>query len=239
MPHRVLTLNEAAEYLHVSVPDVERLVKEGDIPVELQREKPVFRKKQIDAWASQRILGMNGSRLRDYHRNSVARRRHIPEGDALIPELTGPKRMIAALTSRTKPSVLRDMVALAERTELVSDPAELLATLEERESLCSTAVPGGFALLHPRQHDPYLFAESFLLLARCVHPIHAGAPDNEPTDLFFLVCCQDDRIHLHTLTRLCTMAQNTQILSSLREAEDAAEMFDCLCRAEQEVLRGR
>lgn len=239
MPHRILTLSEAAEYLHITVPDVERLVKHGEIPFELQREKPVFRRKQVDAWASQRILGMNGSRLRDFHKSSKACLRHIPEDSALIPELTGPRRMIAALTSRTKPSVLRDMVALAERTELVSDPADLLATLEERESLCSTAVPGGFALLHPRQHDPYLFAESFLLLARCVHPIHAGAPDGKPTDLFFLVCCQDDRIHLHTLTRLCTMSQNTQLLASLREAEDGPAMFACLCTAEQEVLRAR
>ena len=239
MPHRILTLSEAAEYLRVAESDVQRLVKERDIPFEMQRERPIFRKKQLDAWASQRILGMNGKRVRDYHHRSSENPSQQPDDRTLIPALTRPDRMIAALNSRTKPSVMRDMVALAAGTDLVNDPAELLVTLEERESLCSTAVPGGFALLHPRQHEPYLFSESFLLLARVIHPIHAGAEDGQPTDLFFLVCCQDDRIHLHTLTRLCTMCLNTALLPALRATEDGEAMFACLCGAEQEILRGR
>ena len=239
MPHRILTLSEAADYLHVAEADVERLVKEREIPFETQRDRPIFRKKQIDAWASQRILGMSGNRVSDYHRRSIPRVSQGPQGRALIPELTRPDRMAPELASRTKPSVLRDMVALAGRTDLVSDTAELLASLEEREALCSTAVPGGFALLHPRHHDPYIFAESFLILGRAVHPIHAGAEDGEPTDLFFLVCCQDDGIHLHTLTRLCTMCLNTPLLSALRAAADGAAMFECLCSAEQAILARR
>jgi PTS system nitrogen regulatory IIA component len=239
MPHRILTIGETATYLHVAESDVAKLVKEREIPFELKGGRPVFLKKQLDAWASQRILGMSGTRVSDYHQRSVAKLTTGPEGRALIPGLTRPDRMAPEMTSRTKPSVLRDMVAMAEGTHLVSDAAELLASLCEREELCSTAVPGGFALLHPRHHDPYVFSESFLILGRTIHPIHAGAEDGAPTDLFFLVCCQDDRIHLHTLTRLCTMCLNTPLLSLLRAAGNRDEMFDCLCGAEQEIFSTR
>jgi mannitol/fructose-specific phosphotransferase system IIA component (Ntr-type) len=105
--------------------------------------------------------------------------------------------------------------------------------------MCSTAVPGGFAVPHPRSHEPYLFETSFLVVGRPVQEIHFGAPDGEPTRLFFLVCCQDDRLHLHTLARLCLIALKTNIIEQLRAAPEAQSMRDALLAAEQEVLRDR
>ena len=67
-----------------------------------------------------------------------------------------------------------------------------------------------------------------------------GAPDGHPTSLFILICCQDDRFHLHTLARLCLMALTTDLLAQLRQAPEARTMRDCLLSAEQEVLmRGK
>jgi mannitol/fructose-specific phosphotransferase system IIA component (Ntr-type) len=111
-----------------------------------------------------------------------------------------------------------------------------LASLEAREALCSTGMPGGFALLHPRVPDPYLFESSFILLGRSIQEIHFGAPDGKPTQLFFLVCCQDDRLHLHTLARICLMAKKTAILEQLRQSPDAASMHAALLAAEEEAL---
>src|ERR1019366_9361075 len=125
---------------------------------------------------------------------------------------------------------------VADRTGLVCDRAELVASLQAREKLCPTAVPGGVAFLHPRQQQPYLFQSSFLVLGRTIQPIHFGSPDGQPTDLFFLVCCQDDKLHLHTLARLCLMAQKTDLLAQLRAAPDAAALLECLLAAEQTVV---
>jgi mannitol/fructose-specific phosphotransferase system IIA component (Ntr-type) len=100
-------------------------------------------------------------------------------------------------------------------------------------------VPGGFALPHPRSHDPYLFETSFIVVGRPVQEIHFGAPDSQPTHLFFLLCCQNDRLHLHTLARLCLLAQKTKLLDQLREAPDAETMRNAIITAEQEVLADR
>jgi mannitol/fructose-specific phosphotransferase system IIA component (Ntr-type) len=114
-----------------------------------------------------------------------------------------------------------------------------LGSLEARETLCSTAVPGGLALLHPRHHQPYMFESSFLVLGRTVQDIPFGAPDGQHTTLFFLICCQDDRIHLHTLARLCLMAQKTHLLARLHAAPDAASLYDAIVTSEREVLGRR
>ena len=237
MPHRMLTLAEAAEYLHLAPAALERLVKREEIPAEHQGARVMFRRKDIDAWASQRILGLPGQALHDYHAASSARVHAIALQGPLLPQLMTADRIDPELHSRTRSSVQRDMVALAESTDLVSNPRELLETLEERERLCSTALPGGLALLHPRHHEPYMFADSFIALGRSLQPIHFGAQDGTSTDLFFLVCCQDDLIHLHTLARLCSLYQNTNMLAELRQAETAAEMMQAMVSAEDSLLK--
>ena len=156
-----------------------------------------------------------------------------------MPSMIEPAFIEPAMPAKTKASALRCMVEVAERTGRVPNGRELLASLEAREELCSTALPGGLALLHPRRHEPYMFDSSFLVLGRPTQEIHFGAPDGQPTNLFFLLCCQDDRIHLHSLARLCLMALKTDLLAQLHQAPDAATMHQALLEAEDTVLRSR
>ncbi len=156
-----------------------------------------------------------------------------------MPQMVQPKFVAPAMTAKTKASVLRDLVDLADETGYLNNPKALRESLEAREELCSTGMPGGFAMPHPRTHDAYLFESSFIVVGRSLQPINFGAPDGKPTKLFFLVCCQDDRLHLHTLARLCFMAQKTQLLSQLETAADADAMYHCIVATELEVTSGR
>ncbi len=239
MPHQLLSVEGVAEYLHLTAEDIERRVKDREIPFERRGERVVFRKRDIDMWASQRILGLPKQRLAAYHEKSTHGTREILPRQTILPEMLQAGAIASAMSSKTKASLLRDLVALAEKTGQIADPKELLASLEAREALCSTALPGGLALPHPRFHEPYMFESSFIVAGRPVQGIHFGAPDGQPTDLFFLICCQDDRLHLHTLARLCLMTQKTEMLAQLRQAPDAQSMRDCIIAAEQEVLAGR
>jgi nitrogen PTS system EIIA component len=239
MPFQLLSLEGVANYLHLTPADIEQRVKNREIPFEKRGDRIVFRKAEIDAWASQRILGLPGQQLADYHQETTRFTRKILPQQAILPEMLEAGAVASAMTSKTKASVLRDLVALAEKTGCLSDPKTLLASLEAREELCSTAVPGGLALPHPRSHDPYLFETSFMVVGRPVQEIHFGAPDGQPTHLFFLLCCQDDRLHLHTLARLCLIVQKTKLLDQLRDAPDAETMRNAIIAAEQEILADR
>ena len=237
MPHRFLSLEQGAEYLHLTETEVRELIKTRDIPFQVQGDRVVFQQVTLDAWASQRILGFNPQRLERFHQKSSVSRAEFSSRDPILPELLKPEYIAAALKSKTRPAVIRDMVALAQLTNGVNDPDDLIQSLRDREELCSTALPGGFAVLHPRHQDPYAFQHSFLLLGRALHPIPYGAPDGGQTDLFFLLGCENDRIHLHLLARLCMIARQEGLLESLRQAEAAAAIYERLLAAEQQVLK--
>jgi nitrogen PTS system EIIA component len=237
MPHRTLSVEEVACYLHLNRADVERLVKDQEIPFEKHGGRLVFRKVEIDSWASPRVLGLEGRRLSEYHRKTSSDTRQILPHEAILPDIIRPSFIDPALPAKTRASVLREMARLAERTGRVWDPKGLLAGLEAREELCSTGLPGGLALLHTRQPEAYLFESMFLVLGRTVQQIPFGAPDGKATDLFFLVAFPDDRLHLHILARLCLMMQRTEVLNGLREALDAEAMYRCLLESEVELLQ--
>jgi excisionase family DNA binding protein len=236
MPYRIFNTEEVAQYLNLSAAEVERLVKDRAIPFEMRGDRTVFRRPEIDAWASQRILGLSATRLAEYHQKWSQRSPSLLNSHTLIADLLPAENIDSALPAKTKASVIREMAALADRTGFLYDAAELVSSLEAREELCSTAVPGGVAFLHPRVSQPYRFEASFLVLGRTVQPIFYGSPDAQASDLFFLVCCQDDKLHLHTLARLCLMAQKTDILTELRAAADAEQMHEFLVAAEEKVV---
>lgn len=226
----------AADYLHVARRELEQLVKTTEIPHQNRGGRIVFLRGELDAWASQRILGMEPKGLAAYHQKSTQGARAVLAHDALLPDLLQSNFIAAAMTSKTKKSVIRDMVALAEATGRVLDAADLLASVEAREELCSTGLPGGLAILHCRDLQPYRFDDSFIVVGRTVQEIFFGAPDGLPTRLFFLICCQDERLHLHTLARLCLVMQKTDIVSRLLAAPDASTIYADLLAAEQAAL---
>jgi nitrogen PTS system EIIA component len=239
MPYRALELTEAAAYLHLNPSELEQLLRTSDIPHQRRGNRIVFLRGELDAWASQRILGLPLKRLATYHRQSTSGTRAVFNQDALVPELVQPDYIAPAMTSKARKSLIRDLVDFASSTGRVLDPTELRTSVEAREELCSTALPGGLALLHCRNHQPYRFDGSFLVLGRTLQEIHFGAPDGQPSWLFFLICCQDERLHLHALARLCLMAQTTDAVPRLLSAPDAAAMYDVLISAELSALAGK
>lgn len=236
MWHHFLDETEIAAYVHLSPDDVRQRVKYHEIPYVMLGKRIVFPKEEVDPWASQRILNLAGQRLADYHLRSTRDTAPLVPQQMVLPLMLHPSFIAPAMAAKTKASVLRELVNLAARTGRVNHPAALLQSLGEREKLCSTGMPGGFALSHPLCHDRYLFTSSFIVFGRVIQPINFGAPDGLPTTLFFLVCCQDDRLHLHSLARICFIAANAGVLDQINRAPDAETMFQRIITAERESL---
>ena len=232
-----MNVKEIASYLHLAPARVEELIKQRDIPFQKQGDRFVFRRAEIDAWASQRILKFSAPHLANDHSQTSAKVKEFSSDLAMMPQLLSRERINGSLAAKTRSSVIRNLVTMAVATDLVADGTELLTLIEERETLCSTALPGGWAVPHPRHHDPYMFAESFMVVGRTIQPIHYGAQDGLPSDVFFLLCCQDDRLHLHTLARLCTLCMETKLLEELRHADTEQTMMDAILESEQEIIR--
>jgi len=237
MPHRMLSLQQAARHIRIPERELFHLVQREEIPYLRRGDEIVFEHRLLDDWAQRRIMGLPSTSLAAHHREGIADRARQASDDILVERLFRPEWIDPALASRTKPGVIRDMVALAVSTGLLYDDAALQREIEERESASSTAIGGGAAFLHARYHDPYHASDSFVVLGKTVQHIFFGAQDGEQTDLFFLICCTDDALHLHTLARLCMLAHGTLLLSDLRAASSGEEMYQTLCRAERDLLK--
>ncbi len=237
MPFRVFNLAEAAEFLHLPEETVAELARRGELPCEKQGGRLVFRHNAMDEWASRRLLESSAESLVDFHRRTTAKYHDLSDAAAIIPALIQPDWIAPGMTCRTKSSVLRQMVELADRTGRLCYRDELLESLIEREKLCSTALSGGLALLHPRNHEPYMFEDSFIVVGKTIAQVPFGSPDRSTTDIFFLICCQDDRIHLHVLARLCMMCHQTSLLLEMRGTDDPGELHRRLVASEEQVIR--
>ncbi|MBR3086512.1 MAG: PTS sugar transporter subunit IIA [Kiritimatiellae bacterium] len=219
-----LDIEQAANYLAIDRGSLMKRVREGGIPFAGGDDDPVFSKDDLDAWASAQIMEMDGRRLERFERGADG-----ADAEAFpLYSLVSPERVFLDVEARTKASILSELVSRAESLGLLYDPRDLLESLRAREALCSTALTGGAAIPHPRHHDPYLAQESFLIVARPSSPIHFGAPDGKPSDLFFLLVCQDDRRHLRALARLCSILADPRRMATLRAADAPGEICAAL-----------
>ncbi|MBK1881490.1 PTS sugar transporter subunit IIA [Luteolibacter pohnpeiensis] len=136
----------------------------------------------------------------------------------------------------TKNEVIHALTGLAERTGLLFDRDYLLAALLDRESLCSTAMPGGVALCHPRRPIPTAISTQFMCFLRTANPVPFGSDDEltDGTTIFFLLCAPDDRSHLYGLARIARMLHHG-ILSDLRSAKNKEELKAVIAQTENEI----
>ena len=223
MPHQIFSLPAAAAYLQLPQEELKHLVKQDAVPHHKRGSGVFFVNKEITEWASRRILTLHGRPLAEQNKQM------IPQGR--LSDFCKPQ-WCADFAPRTAKGALRDIAALAGKTELLYDESDLFRQLAEREEQASTALAGGAALLHPANHDPYLIAESFFLFARSQSSVFFGAPDNNPTRLFFLLCFQEVPRHLRVLARLCRILQDSDVAERMLTAETPAEAFRLLIEEE-------
>ena len=234
--HRQLTFREACARLRIPEQRLRDAVKYGEVPCRKQGDDVVFDAEALDAWGSNRILSMRQRDLLPEHLAATRQDSKVPAEDILLPHLLKPGYIDLDFRAKTRAGVIRDLVGRAAELELLYDPGDLLAQLEEREALASTALPGGIALPHPHHQDPYLITEPFMLLARVRKPIWFGAPDDAPTDLFCLIFCGENMLHLHVLASLFMMIRETDFLGAVRAAATPEEAIEAAFAAERTVL---
>jgi PTS system nitrogen regulatory IIA component len=136
------------------------------------------------------------------------------------------------LPASTRASVLRELVRLAEQSWQVYDPDAILEAVQAREETASTALANGVAIPHPRRPLANALGESLIAFGRTASGIPFGAENGNLTDIFFLVCCRDDRTHLRVLTRLSRLLLQPGFLDELRATDQPWQLID---QAEREL----
>ncbi|GIW96246.1 MAG: PTS fructose transporter subunit IIA [Pirellulaceae bacterium] len=226
-------IDSLARYLHLSPAVVLRMAERGQLPGRKVRGQWKFDPSEIHHWLEERIGASEEEELVQVE--EALDKSHQQSEPIIISELLPVEAIEPRLPARTRNSVIEAMTNLAARTGKLWDPVAMAAAVRARESLHSTALENGVALLHPRRPQPSLLAEPILALGRTVSGIPFGGPTGCLTDLFFLICSVQDAQHLRTLARLSRLLAREGFVAQLRDAPDAPSMWHIIRQFESEL----
>jgi nitrogen PTS system EIIA component len=227
MPRTLLTIQEVAESLHVSTREVVRMAEQHVLPAVRVRGQWQFRAGEVWNWIDANLERLPARRKKD--------RDPAVAGGLLVSTALDETVVDVNLAAKTKSSVLRELVRLAERGDPTIDCPALIEGLAEREAQGSTALQYGVAVPHPAR--PFYSDGPVLAAARTVDAIAFGERGGGLTDLFFLVCCPNQKDHLLYLGRLCRLLIEAPLRESLRAASSASEFVEAIRSAEAAICQ--
>ncbi|MEQ8788201.1 MAG: PTS sugar transporter subunit IIA [Pirellulaceae bacterium] len=231
MPKEDFDIDSLAVYLHLTPQQVMRLADRGKVPGRKVGGQWRFSQAEIHHWLEDRIGLSDEGELVEME--TVLERSHAVEDSVSISGLLHREAIAVPLLARTRNSVITAMANLAADTGLLWDPEKMAEAVAERESLHPTALDNGVALLHPRRPMETILAEPLLALGCTQSGIPFGGA--AMTDVFFLICSTDDRVHLRVLARLSRLVADSAMLDAIRSAGGPVEAWEAVCEAEQRL----
>jgi len=220
-----MTLKELAAYLKLNERTVLKLATEGRIPgVRIARQWR-FKREKIEMWLEG--LTETGASLDE----TAERPRLISPAEIISPEAID-----VHFAPGSRKEVVEKMVELLGRMKVVKDKAALIKGFIERENMMSTALPGGSALLHCRKVPADAVTAPALALAVCPAGFRFGAPQCEPTRVFFGLVAPSDRLHLALMSALAPALRQEKLIDALAAAANEAEAYEILSKALSEQL---
>ncbi|MEM7558651.1 MAG: PTS sugar transporter subunit IIA [Planctomycetota bacterium] len=244
MASQDLDVEELAAYLHLTPQQVRRLADREQIPARRISGSWVFSEAEIHSWLEDKIGASDGleelSKVEQvidrWSKNRAAEANS--EWDSSLANLLPEAAIDVPFQARTRSSVVRRICSLAESTGMLWDAGRMTEAVLAREDLHPTALDNGVAMLHPRRPQTSILSEPFLALGVSPQPIPFGNKSGHLTDIFFLICSTDDRVHLQVLAKLSRLLTQGGFLAELRACSDPRSAHSLLARAEEELDEG-
>ena len=146
-----------------------------------------------------------------------------------LTDLLAPGSVVQNLDVGSKKQALQEIASLASRRTGLPE-REVFDTLLQRERLGSTGVGHGIAIPHGKLVGLGSLSAFFFTLA---NPIEFEALDDQPVDIVFALLAPEDAgaDHLKALNKIARTLKQPGMVDALREAENAAELYELLTRA--------
>jgi PTS system nitrogen regulatory IIA component len=230
MGNEMMTLEQLATYLQRDVREVSKLASRGYLPGQKVAGQWRFARAEINHWIETQMHAYTEQEL-----TALEGAQAHEDQEPFISNLLSEATIAVPLKATTRASVLKELVNLAEQTWQVYDPEAILNAIRQREEMASTALGSGVAIPHPRRPLPAALGEHVMALGRTASGIPFGAPHGGLTDIYFLVCCRDDRTHLRVLARLSRLLLRAGFLDELRAAQTPGETWEVIAAAEKDL----
>lgn len=234
MSDRTLDVEQLAAYLHVGPQQVIKLAERGDLPGRRVSGTWRFSEAEVHAWLENRIGAGDNEQLQKVQA-VVDRWSDSHSGVIRLVDLLPVEAIEIPLSARTPKAVIRRMCELAEQTGLLWDVPKMTEAVQAREDLHPTALDCGVSLLHPRRPQSSILGGPLLALGVLSSGLPFGNRSGHLTDVFFLICSTDDRVHLQVLAKLSRLLSSTAFLEEIHHVGSVSEARELLERCEQEL----
>ena len=226
---------ELAVYLHLTPQQVKKLADRSQIPGRKVSGSWRFSEAEIHSWLEARIGASSPEQLPKMQQ--VVQRWANDQDLALgsLVDLTSAEAIEVPLRARTRSSVVRRICSLAEKTGLLWDVPRMIEAVLAREDLHPTALDNGVALLHPRRPQASILGGPLLAIGISAQPIPFGNRSGHLTDVFFLICSTEDKLHLQVLAKLSRLIGQSEFLQGLRTCQGVNDVMTLLESFEAEL----
>jgi nitrogen PTS system EIIA component len=232
MGNDTMDLEELAGYLQRDLREVSKLANRGHLPGRKVGGEWRFARAEINHWLETQLHAYTDQQLTAIEKNP-----RLDQGP-LLSALLSESTIAVPLLAKTRGSVLRELVTLAEQSWHVFDPEAILEAIRQREEIASTGLDCGVALPHPHRPLPAALGDHVVALGRTSTGIPFGGAGNSMTDIFILTCCRDDQTHLRVLARWSRLLLRPGFVEELRAAPDPRATWQCVAQAEEDLLAG-
>ncbi|MCM8812422.1 MAG: PTS sugar transporter subunit IIA [Candidatus Omnitrophica bacterium] len=136
-----------------------------------------------------------------------------------IMDFLNEKAVCADLTSTNKEDVIREMVELLVKAQVVKEKEKIVKILLEREALGSTGIGQGVAIPHGKS---MLVKDLTAAFGLSQQGVNYDSLDGEPVYIFFLLLAPEHSAgpHLKALARISRLLKDKYFRDTLRAARD-------------------
>jgi PTS system nitrogen regulatory IIA component len=212
-----ITIRQAAAYLNVGESTLRRWIRERGLPVHRVNERLHLNAIEVWQWAVEHGVPASRGLLEEARRSPE----EVPPLSRLL-ETGGIHRDVEG---DDKNAVL---AAIVHRLPLSAevDRDFLLAVLEAREAMGSTAIGDGIAIPHVRNPILLHVDQPFVTLCLLRRPVEFGAMDGLPVHAVFLVVSATVPSHLRMLAQLAFALRNPELRRLLKERAPTEQLLE-------------
>jgi len=220
----ILTIRQLAEYLMVSEKTVYRMLDRNQLPAVRVGAQWRFRRQDIDGWLTDEVRRVEY----EGHRSVLDA---LETAELAIHPLLAPENIWLAVRPHSRDEILAFMVAEAALDGHV-DRDQLLRSIRDRETLCSTALVPNAAFPHPLDPRPFRFSRKRVLLAVLGEPLAWSDPHGHRPRVIVMILARSMQGHLLALSRAIKLFGDATLVARLASAPDAASAMALIRDAE-------
>jgi len=217
-----LDIDNVAEKLNVSVETLTRWVDNDRFPCVFQNGEPLFDPDEIEAWMASHLESAHDKLSR-----AASAVRMVPrQGNSLF-ELLSRGGIFYNVEGDLPGQVIANAMRLMQLPHGI-DRENLIAALQEREKLFSTAIGQGIAIPHTRTPAIENEADTRVGLFFLRGQVDFRALDREPVNTLFITLLADRKNHLRILQRIGYFCSQQDFMALLRRRAPREEIFEFL-----------